>query len=58
MHFGSFIFNLNGHRRIMNEKESVHVFVPLVQANKVALHFDPNRAAALLLLLLLQKTTH
>lgn len=48
---------LSGHRRIMNEKESAHVFVPLVLANKVALHFDPNRAAALLLPLL-QKTTH
>lgn len=40
----------------MNERGSVHVFVPLVLAIKVGLHFDPNTAAALLLLL--QKTTH
>lgn len=55
VHFGSFIFTLSGHRRIMNEKESAHVFVLLALANKVALHFDSDRAAALLLR---QETTH
>lgn len=39
----------------MNEKESAHVFVLLALANKVAVHFDSDRAAALLLL---QETTH
>lgn len=42
---------------MMNVNESVRVFaiVPPAMANKVALPFDSNRAAALFLL---QKTTH
>lgn len=41
VHFRSSIFNLSGHRRMMNVNESAHVFalVPPAMANKVALAF-------------------
>lgn len=55
VHFRSSIFNLSGHCRMMNVNESAHVCVPSATANEVALPFDSNRAAALLLL---QKATH
>lgn len=41
VHFRSSIFNLSGHRRMMNVNESAHVFAPVppAMANKVALAF-------------------
>lgn len=54
VHFGSFLFTLSGHRRIMNEKKSAHVFVLVALANKVALHLNSDGTASLLP----QETTH